>query len=158
MSDYTTDSLQLEEYAKKLKIPLIEVLSKDELVGRVLTGAYIINMQDSTGGGTHWVLLMVFPNKDVIYFDPFGLPPPEQVKTFIKKRIAISNRDIQDMTATTCGYWCLGCAHYMTHHKKRPVYERFDDWLNIFKVDTKKNDQILLEYLKANGLNVRSNN
>jgi hypothetical protein len=32
MLDYTTDSLQLEEYANKLQLPLIEVLSKDELL------------------------------------------------------------------------------------------------------------------------------
>jgi hypothetical protein len=155
--DYTTDSLQLEDYAKILKIPLIEVLSKDELVGRPLIGAYIINMEDSTGGGTHWVLLMIFPNKDCIYFDAFGLPPPEQVKTFIGKRLAISNRPIQDIKSTTCGYWCLACAHYMSHQRRKDVYERYDDFLNIFKVDTKKNDEILLHYLKLNGLNIHPN-
>jgi hypothetical protein len=155
--DFTTDSLQLEEYANKLNIPLIEVLSKDELVGRVLTGAYIINMEDSDKGGSHWVLLMVFPNKDTIYFDPFGVPPPENVKSFIKKRIAVSNRPIQDINATTCGYWCLACGHYMSHQKRKDVYERFDDFLNMFKADTKKNDALLLGYLKANGLNVKPN-
>lgn len=155
--DYTSDSLQLEEYANKLQLPLIEVLSKDELVGRPRAGAYIINLEDSDKGGSHWVLLMVFPNKECIYFDPFGVPPPENVKAFIKNPIAMSNRDIQDMNATTCGYWCLACCHYMTFHKKRPVYERFDDFLNMFKEDTKKNDRLLLGYLKSNGLNVKPN-
>lgn len=154
--DYTTTSLQLEEMARQLDLPLLAVLSKDELQGRVKVGSIILNLQSSMdGGGTHWTLLKVFPKGQVIYFDPFGFAPPRQVKQYIKKKIAVSHRQIQDTNSTMCGYYCLMCDCYMTHEKPdRDIYERFDDFLNLFKVDTKQNDQIVKDYLKQKGINI----
>ena len=154
--DYTTSSIDLERIAQKLKLPLVGIYSKDTLPDRLFVGSYIINMEDrDAGGGTHWVLLKIFPSKEVIYFDSFGLSPPQQIKDFVKGKIATSNREIQDIDATTCGYFCLACDHYMTYQKpKRPIYERFDDFLNIFKADTKKNDEILLDYLNQMGVKI----
>jgi len=151
--DYTTTSLQLEEIAKQLDLPLLTVLSKDELHGRVKIGSIILNLESSTdGGGTHWTILKVFPKGQVIYFDPFGFAPPRQVKQYIKKKIGVSTRQIQDPNSTMCGYYCLACDHYLTHNKERDIYERFDDFLNLFKVDTKKNDEILKDYLRQVGI------
>jgi len=154
MTDYTTSSTDLERTAQILKLPLVGVFSKDTLPDRCYVGSYIINMEDSdVGNGTHWVLLKIFPTKEVIYFDSFGLPFPEQIKDFVKGKIAISNREIQHIDATTCGYFCLACDDYMTHQKQhRPIYERYDDFLNIFKGDTKNNDEILLDYLNQMGV------
>ena len=102
MTDYTTDSLQLEQMARQLKLPLLEIVSKDQLEGRVRVGSIIINLESSTdGGGTHWTLLKVFPKGQVIYFDPFGFPPPRQVKQYIKKKIGVSTIHIQNPTTTT---------------------------------------------------------
>jgi hypothetical protein len=154
MKDYTTSSLDLEQIANTLKLPLVGIYSKDTLPNRCYVGSYIINMEDSdVGNGSHWVLLKVFKTKEAIYFDSFGLSPPMQIKDFVKGTIATSNREIQDIDATTCGYFCLACDHYMTYQKQhRPIYERFDDFLNIFKADTKKNDEILLDYLHQMGV------
>jgi hypothetical protein len=156
MSDYTTTSPQLEEYAETLKLPLLGVISKDQLQGKIMIGSYIINLEDSdAGNGTHWVLLKVMP-QGIIYFDSFGLPPPKPVRQYIgKHKLASSNRQIQNVDGTTCGLFCLGCDHYLTHNlKRKDIYERFDDWLNMFKVNTKENDKILLDYLRKNGLNL----
>jgi len=152
--DYTTTSLQLEEMARQLDLPLLAILSKDELEGRVKVGSIILNLQSSMdGGGTHWTLLKVFPKGQVLYFDPFGFAPPRQVKQYIKKKIAVSTRQIQDPKSTMCGYYCLACDCYMTHEKQgRDIYERFDDFLNLFKVDTNQNDQIVKDYLKSKGI------
>lgn len=154
MKNYTTSSTDLERTAQILKLPLVGVFSKDTLPDRCYVGSYIINMENSdVGNGTHWVLLKIFPTKEVIYFDSFGLPFPEQIREFVKGKIAISNREIQDIDATTCGYYCLACDDYMTYQKQhRPIYERFDDFLNIFKGDTKKNDEVLLDYLSQMGV------
>ena len=154
--DYTTSSIDLERIAHTLKLPLVGVFSKDTLPNRCFVGSYIINLEDSdAGSGSHWILLKIFPTKEVIYFDSFGLSPPQQIKDFVKGKIATSNREIQDIDATTCGYFCLACDHYMTYQKpKRPIYERFDDFLNIFKADTKKNDEILLDYLNQMGVKI----
>ena len=152
--DYTSSSTDLERTAQMLKLPLVGVYSKDTLPNRCYVGSYIINMEDSdVGNGTHWVLLKIFPTKEVIYFDSFGLSVPPLVKDFVKGKIATSTRQIQDIDATTCGYFCIACDDYMTYQKQhRPIYERFDDFLNIFKADTKKNDEILLDYLHQMGV------
>jgi hypothetical protein len=153
--DYTTTNLQLEEFANRLNVPLLGVVSKDELHGRVNIGSIIINLESSTdGGGSHWVLLKVFPKGQVIYFDPFGFAPPREVKRYIKKKIAVSTRHIQDIGSTTCGYYCLMCDCYMHENQSRDIYERFDDFLNVFKVDTRKNDEILKDYLRQYGISL----
>jgi hypothetical protein len=154
--DYTTSSTDLEGTAQMLKLPLVGVYSKDTLPDRCYVGSYIINMEDSdVGNGTHWVLLKIFPTKEVIYFDSFGLSVPPLIKDFVKVKIATSTRQIQDIDATTCGYYCIACDDYMTYQKQhRPIYERYDDFLNIFKADTKKNDLILLDYLKQMGVKI----
>jgi hypothetical protein len=156
MKDYTSSSTDLERTAQILKLPLVGVYSKDTLPDRCYVGSYIINMEDSdVGNGTHWVLLKIFPTKEVIYFDSFGLSVPPLIKDFVKGKIATSTRQIQDIDATTCGYYCIACDDYMTYQKQhRPIYERYDDFLNIFKADTKKNDLILLDYLKQMGVKV----
>ena len=151
--DYTTDTFQLERMAEQLNLPLLEVVSKDQLEGRVKVGSIIINLESSTdGNGSHWVLLKVFPKGQVIYFDPFGFPPPRQVKQYIKKKIGVSTRQIQNTTSTMCGYYCIACDHYLTYNREKDVYERFDDYLNLFKVDTNQNDQIVKEYLSRYGI------
>jgi len=154
--DYTTNSLQLEEMARQLDLPLLAVVSKDELEGRVKVGSIILNLQSSMdGGGTHWTLLKVFPKGEVIYFDPFGFAPPRQVRRYIGKKMGSSTRQIQDQKSTMCGYYCLACDCYMTHSKQdRDIYERFDDFLNLFKVDTKQNDQIIKDYLRSKGIGI----
>jgi len=152
--DYTTTSLQLEEMARQLDLPLLGVVSKDELKGRVKVGSIIINLESSTdGNGSHWILLKVFPKGQVIYFDPFGFAPPREVKRYIGKKIAVSHRHIQDIGSTMCGYYVLMCDCFMTHEKQdRDIYQRFDDFLNVFVVDTTKNDQIVKDYLLQHGI------
>lgn len=154
MADYTTTSIQLEDMALQLDLPLLGIVSKDELHGRVKVGSIILNLQSSTdGGGTHWTLLKVFPKGQVIYFDPYGFAPPRQVRQYIKGKIGVATREIQDLNSTMCGYYCLMCDCFMTHEKQgRDIYERFDDFLNLFKVDTKKNDQIVKDYLRDKGI------
>lgn len=155
MTDYTTDSLQLERMAAQLDLPLLAVVSKDELKGRVKIGSVILNLQSSMdGGGTHWTLLKVFPNKEVIYFDPFGFAPPREVTRYVGKKVATSTRPIQDIGSTMCGYFCLACDCYLMETKRRDKYEAFDDFLNLFKVDTKKNDQIVKDYLSQKGISM----
>ena len=154
--DYTSSSTDLERTAQMLKLPLVGVYSKDTLPDRCYVGSYIINMENrDVGNGTHWVLLKIFPTKEVIYFDSFGLSVPPLIKDFVKGKIATSTRQIQDIDATTCGYFCIACDDYMTYQKQhRPIYERYDDFLNIFKSDTKKNDEVLLDYLRQMGVKI----
>jgi len=138
-------NLDLENYAKKLELPLIGVYSKDKLPS-LQVGSYYINMQNSTDGdGTHWVLLKIFDDKHALYFDSFGIYPPKNITDRIKN-VPYSNREIQDIHSDVCGYYVLACDKYMSTIKRKSMLEQFDDFLNMFR-DTKHNDKILKDYL-----------
>ena len=66
------------------------VYSGDNLTKRSSTeindGAYIINFDDYSDIGTHWVAFYV-KNNDVTYFDSFGVEHiPKEIKTFINSK------------------------------------------------------------------------
>ena len=48
------------------------VYSKDNLPDKIKDGAYIINLDEYSDIGIHWIALYV-NNKTVTYFDSFGL-------------------------------------------------------------------------------------
>jgi hypothetical protein len=149
--DEAISNFDLEDLAKKYKLPLIGIYSKDELPKKIQVGSYIVNMQDSTdGNGTHWVLIKIFDKKNALYFDSFGQPLPLEVLDFLKhyKPIPYSNRHIQNIDSSRCGLYCIACDRYMNKVMRRQMLEQFDDFLNMFVANTKKNDEILVDYLK----------
>ena len=48
------------------------VYSRDNLPNKIKDGAYVINLDEYSDIGTHWIALYV-KNDDVIYFDSFGV-------------------------------------------------------------------------------------
>ena len=61
------------------------VYSRDNLT-KINDGAYIINLDEYSDIGTHWVALLV-NNNNVTYFDSFGVERiPKEIKTFIKNK------------------------------------------------------------------------
>ena len=54
----------------------------------------IINLDSNNGPGTHWVCYV-----DSFYFDPFGLPPPENI-LFIKR---YNTSQFQKKISVLCG-------------------------------------------------------
>ena len=58
------------------------VYSRDNLP-KVKDGAYVINLDEYSDIGTHWIALCI-ENNDVIYFDSFGVEHvPKEIKAFI---------------------------------------------------------------------------
>ena len=55
-----------------------DVVSRDKIINCIDDGFYIINLDDSTGPGTHWVAMFVKP-KLIGYFDSYGLYCPAEV-------------------------------------------------------------------------------
>ena len=150
-SDEQTSNFDLEDLAQKYDLPLVCVYSKDELPNKIQVGSYIINLQDSTeGSGSHWCLIKIFDKKNALYFDSFGQPLPLEVLHFLRhyKPVPYSNRQIQNIDSSRCGLYCIACDRYMSTIKRRNMLEQFDDFLNMFTGDTKKNDAILVDYLK----------
>ena len=72
-------------------------------------GAYIINLDEYSDIGTHWVALYL-QNNDVTDFDSFGVEHIlKEIKTFIdKKNIKAKIFRIQAYDSIMCGYFCNG--------------------------------------------------
>ena len=98
---------------------------RDEIPDNILRGCGVINLDDSNGPGTHWTAW--YKN---IYFDSYGLPPPEE---FLDKTnnavIKYNDFDIQkSYDPPFCGHLCLAFIDAMTA-KQKPM----DFFLNIYR-------------------------
>jgi len=146
-------NIDLEDMAREDDLDLIGVFSKDRLPTERQVGSYIINMDDyDNSNGTHWAAFKIFDNGKCCYFDSFGVIFPEDVGDFLKifKPIAYNTRHIQDIKSEKCGWFCMSFIKYFNdfNTKKNDVYEAFDDYLNMFSNDEKKNDKIVDEILR----------
>ena len=67
----------------------------------------ILNLDTSTGQGTHWVAF--YKNKNVKeYFDSFGnLQPPIELITYLKFPIKYNYEQQQKYNTNICGHLCL---------------------------------------------------
>ena len=64
---------------KYLKIKNFQgLVSRDHIINCVNDGFYVVNIDDSNGPGTHWVVMYIKPNISE-YFDIYGLNCPEEV-------------------------------------------------------------------------------
>ena len=109
-------------------------------------GTYVINLDEYSNIGTHWVALWV-DNNDVTYFDSFGVEHiPKEIKTFINsKNIKTNIFRIQAYNSITCEYFCIGFINFMLAGKTLTQYT------NLFSPNNfKKNDDIILNYFMGN--------
>ena len=84
------------------------VYSRDNLP-KIKDGAYVINLDEYSDIGTHWVALYV-QNNVVTYFDSFGVQHiPKEIKTFIDYPSSIKTNmfRIQAYNSIMCGYFCI---------------------------------------------------
>ena len=72
-------------------------------------GVYVINLDEYTDVGTHWIALYV-KNNEVTYFDSFGIEHvPKDTKRFIEHKNTKTNIfRIQADNSIMCGYFCIG--------------------------------------------------
>lgn len=147
---------QIMDFFKDTDLPLVDVVCKDQLPNKRYIGDYVVNMEDEKdGNGTHWVFCKISEGKPAIYFDSFGVYPPEDVKKFLKPlKIMYNDRQIQNINSDMCGYYCSALAYFLKYdaNPKKILEDNFFDFLNMFSDDTKKNDKILREYLKKNAI------
>ena len=67
------------------------VYSRDNLPNKIKDGAYVVNLDEYSDTGTHWVALSVNIN-NVTYFDSFGVEHiPKEIKAFIKNKNVKTN-------------------------------------------------------------------
>ena len=76
---------------------------------KIKDGAYVINLDEYSDIGTHWVALYIH-NIFVTYFDSFGVEHiPKEIKAFINRSLSVTT-NIFRMQAydSMCGYFCIG--------------------------------------------------
>ena len=76
---------------------------------KIKDGAYVINLDECSDIGTHWVAFYV-NNNNITYFDSFEVEHiPKEIKTFINnKNIKTNIFRIQAYDSIMCGYFCIG--------------------------------------------------
>ena len=122
------------------------VFSRDNLPNKIKDGAYVINLDEYSDIGTHWIALYV-KNNDITYFDSFGVEHiPKEIKKFIGNNNIIANIfRIQAYDSILCGYFCIGFINFIFKGKS------LTDCTNVFSPNNfKKNDDIILNYFMSN--------
>ena len=105
-------------------------------------GVYVINLDEYSDIGTHWIALYALNNIDT-YFDSFGVEHiSKEIKKFIgKKNIHANIFRIQAYDSVMWGYFCVGFIDFMLKDKS------LIDFTNLFSPnDLYKNDDIILNY------------
>ena len=92
--------------------------SRDNLSNKIRDGAYLINLDEYSGIGTHWVALYL-KNNDITYFDSVDVEHiPKEIKTFFKNRNIKTNIfRIQANDWIMCGYFCIAFIDFMLKGK-----------------------------------------
>ena len=108
LPNHPLTNIELVDAAKKLKIPNFKgVFLRDTLPERPRkTECGIINLDDSSGSGSHWVVFSK-KGKDQLYFDSFGLPPPTELLKYLKGPVYYNSERIQPDNEVFCGHLCL---------------------------------------------------
>ena len=122
------------------------VFSRDNLPNKIKDGGYVINLDEYSDIGTHWVALYV-KNNDITYFDSFGVEhiPMEIIKFIGRKNVIANIFRIQAYDSIMCEYFCIGFIDSMFKS------ESLTDYANLFSLnDFLKNDDIILNYFVNN--------
>ena len=122
-----------------------DVYSRDNLPNKIKDGAYVINLDEYSDIGTHWIALYV-KNSDITYFESFGVEHlPKEIKAFIKNRnIKTYIFKIQVYDSIMCRYFSIGFINFM-------LKGSLTEHLNLFSPnDFKKNDDTILNYFMNN--------
>ena len=90
MTPHPLTNIEIEAYYKN-EPRFNGVYSRDNLPDKIKDGAYVVNHDEYSDIGTHWIALYV-NNKTVTYCDSFGVEHiPEEIKKFINNKNIIAN-------------------------------------------------------------------
>lgn len=68
----------------------------------------IVNLDNSSGPGTHWVAYYKHGVNNIQYFDSFGnLQPPKEIINYLGKNVKYNYNTFQNYDTFICGHLCL---------------------------------------------------
>lgn len=105
---------------------------KVKTIPKIKKGSFIVNLDDSSGPGTHWVCVNIDDKlKYNEYYDSFGIEPPKQVLTYLKnykKPIYYQTEQLQADNSILCGYYC--CDYLTQRYQGKPPNEILKQFTN----------------------------
>ena len=141
------DSLQiLKNLSTNIREHTVGVFPADQ-IPKVWTKptAFVINTDDHTKAGMHWIAIYVDNSCNAFYFDSFGLPPfiPDHINRLRKncKRFRWNSVRLQSANSNVCGQYCIMFLHYMS---KGLGFHKF---LKNFSDNLSQNDDIVRRYV-----------
>ena len=146
-------NIELYKMANQHNIQNFVVCMNDELKNYAYprNGYFILNLQDSNHGGTHWTVLCI-KNNTPCYFDSFGGIYSEQVEDYLKKnyrgKCAFNAKIIQSFSSQECGIYCFTLILYIIAHPEWDILQSVNSYTNEFSDNPKLNDKILKKLLK----------
>ena len=121
----------------------------DNLPNKIRDGTYVVNLDEYSDIGTHWIALYV-KNNAVTYFNSFGVKHiPKEILKFINrpsqnKNIVKNIFRIQGHDSIMCGYFCTGFIDFMFKGKS------LTDNTNLFSPDDFKRNDTIFNYFTNN--------
>ncbi len=125
------------DMAKTLKLNDLVFIGSQDLLNTVpkrmrKNKFYIINLDEASGTGNHWVCLSTHMSKDrdPYYFDSFGQPPPTKVHIFVSnlkpKQLGYWDKQLQSLGSQICGWYCvLVCDMMNQYYSKGLSFDKF---------------------------------
>ena len=144
MLSHPLTNFEIQKYYQN-ELRFNDIYSRDNLQ-KIKDGAYIINLDEYSDIGTHWVALYI-QNNDVTYFDSFGVEHiPKEIRTFTgNKNIKTNIFRTQAFDSIMCGYLCIGFIDFMLAGKT------LTDFTNLLLPNNlTKNDDVILNYFMTN--------
>ena len=122
------------------------VISRNQVPQIMEYGLYVVNLDDDTGPGTHWVVICV--NHDIVfYFDSFGMKPPAEVIKLSNNSYIANTSQYQHMDSVLCGYFCIFFAHRYSQIKEENNRKKYIQILKpLKKNNTTYNENLIKHY------------
>ena len=100
-------NLKIIDAAKKLSLYGFRgVFLRDTLPTKTkLNECGILNIDSSSGDGTHWVMWFK-KGKDKFYFDSYGVKPPSELIAYLELPIFFNSERVQQNGGVFCGHLC----------------------------------------------------
>ena len=100
------------------------VYAKDLIPQNIYNGVVIVNTDDSTAAGSHWVAIQFCTSDNMVqgnyFFDSYALHP-EIYGIHIANLVGWNEQQLQGLRSTVCGYYCM---YYVIMRQQRVPMKR----------------------------------
>ena len=108
--------------------------------------AIVVNTDDHTKPGTHWVAIYIDHARFGTYFDSYGFPPSSKYHVDCIKRncknFCWNSRELQSIDSTCCGQYTITFLYYMCRGNS------LNKFLQLFTHDTRRNDALAVNLFR----------